>query len=108
MACSHQDTPTGLNQVFFADPNILNSIYNTEALNDVFISNFQKDPTLTWQYFGSSYGFFRIYPGTYIQVQTVRLLFVFSLSALEILFNFLFLAFLHDIFLSYLFLSICI
>ncbi|KAF6716341.1 Voltage-dependent calcium channel subunit alpha-2/delta-4 [Oryzias melastigma] len=49
--------------VYNKDPNILNSIYNTEALNDVFISNFQKDPTLTWQYFGSSYGFFRIYPG---------------------------------------------
>lgn len=46
-----------------ADPNILNAIYNSEALNDVYISNFQKDPTLTWQYFGSSTGFFRIYPG---------------------------------------------
>lgn len=46
-----------------ADPNILNAIYNSEALNDVFISNFQKDPTLTWQFFGSSTGFFRIYPG---------------------------------------------
>lgn len=45
------------------DPNILNAIYNSEALNDVFIGNFQKDPTLTWQYFGSSTGFFRIYPG---------------------------------------------
>lgn len=36
----------------------------SEALNDVFIENFQKDPTLTWQYFGSSTGFFRLYPGT--------------------------------------------
>lgn len=50
----------------WADPNILNAIYNSEALNDVFISNFKKDPTLTWQYFGSSYGFFRIYPGKFI------------------------------------------
>ncbi|KAG7254818.1 hypothetical protein CRUP_005103 [Coryphaenoides rupestris] len=49
--------------VYNRDPNILNGIYNSEALNDVFISNFQKDPTLTWQYFGSSTGFFRIYPG---------------------------------------------
>lgn len=48
-----------------ADPIILNAIYNTEALNDVFISNFLKDPTLTWQYFGSSTGFFRIYPGQF-------------------------------------------
>ncbi|XP_013870406.1 voltage-dependent calcium channel subunit alpha-2/delta-4 [Austrofundulus limnaeus] len=49
--------------VYNKDPNILNAIYNSEALNDVFISNFQRDPTLTWQYFGSSFGFFRIYPG---------------------------------------------
>ncbi|XP_038561323.1 voltage-dependent calcium channel subunit alpha-2/delta-4-like [Micropterus salmoides] len=49
--------------VYNKDPNIINAIYNSEALNDVFISNFQKDPTLTWQYFGSSTGFFRIYPG---------------------------------------------
>lgn len=37
----------------------------SEALNDVFISNFEKDPTLTWQYFGSSTGFFRLYPGNH-------------------------------------------
>ncbi|XP_062419060.1 voltage-dependent calcium channel subunit alpha-2/delta-4 isoform X2 [Pungitius pungitius] len=49
--------------VYNKDPNILNGIYNSEALNDVFIANFQKDPTLTWQFFGSSTGFFRIYPG---------------------------------------------
>ncbi|CAJ1055922.1 voltage-dependent calcium channel subunit alpha-2/delta-4-like [Xyrichtys novacula] len=49
--------------VYNKDPNILNAIYNSEALNDVFIGNFQKDPTLTWQYFGSSTGFFRVYPG---------------------------------------------
>ncbi|XP_061578176.1 voltage-dependent calcium channel subunit alpha-2/delta-4-like isoform X4 [Cololabis saira] len=49
--------------VYNKDPNILNAIYNSEALNDVYISNFLKDPTLTWQYFGSSFGFFRIYPG---------------------------------------------
>lgn len=47
-----------------SDPDILNGVYMSEALNDVFISNFQKDPTLTWQFFGSSTGFFRLYPGT--------------------------------------------
>lgn len=35
----------------------------SEALNPVFVENFQRDPTLTWQYFGSSAGFFRIFPG---------------------------------------------
>ncbi|OWK03584.1 hypothetical protein Celaphus_00013844, partial [Cervus elaphus hippelaphus] len=43
---------------------ILNGIYMSEALNAVFVENFQRDPTLTWQYFGSSTGFFRIYPDT--------------------------------------------
>lgn len=54
-----------------ADPNILNAIYNSEALNDVFMSNFLKDPTLTWQYFGSSTGFFRIYPGETVGEKTL-------------------------------------
>ncbi|XP_026219388.1 voltage-dependent calcium channel subunit alpha-2/delta-4 isoform X2 [Anabas testudineus] len=49
--------------VYNRDPDILNGVYMSEALNDVFIENFQKDPTLTWQYFGSSTGFFRLYPG---------------------------------------------
>uniref|UniRef100_A0A8C1XH36 Calcium channel, voltage-dependent, alpha 2/delta subunit 4b n=1 Tax=Cyprinus carpio TaxID=7962 RepID=A0A8C1XH36_CYPCA len=49
--------------VYNKDPNILNGVYMSEALNDIFINNFQKDPTLTWQYFGSSSGFFRLYPG---------------------------------------------
>ncbi|KAG7255104.1 hypothetical protein CRUP_035635 [Coryphaenoides rupestris] len=49
--------------VFNKDPGILNGVYMSEALNDVFVDNFQQDPTLTWQYFGSSTGFLRLYPG---------------------------------------------
>uniref|UniRef100_A0A3B5M9T9 Calcium voltage-gated channel auxiliary subunit alpha2delta 4 n=1 Tax=Xiphophorus couchianus TaxID=32473 RepID=A0A3B5M9T9_9TELE len=49
--------------VYNRDPDILNGVYMSEALNDIFIDNFQKDPTLTWQYFGSATGFFRLYPG---------------------------------------------
>lgn len=49
--------------VYNKDPDIVNGVYMSEALDDVFIDNFQKDPTLTWQYFGSSTGFFRLYPG---------------------------------------------
>uniref|UniRef100_A0A8C6EDB7 Calcium voltage-gated channel auxiliary subunit alpha2delta 4 n=1 Tax=Microcebus murinus TaxID=30608 RepID=A0A8C6EDB7_MICMU len=49
--------------VYSKDPDILNGVYMSEALNPVFVENFQRDPTLTWQYFGSSTGFFRIYPG---------------------------------------------
>ncbi|KAJ8386911.1 hypothetical protein AAFF_G00165080 [Aldrovandia affinis] len=49
--------------VYNKDPEILNGVYMSEALNTVFISNFKKDATLTWQYFGSSTGFFRLFPG---------------------------------------------
>uniref|UniRef100_A0A2K5HZ40 VWFA domain-containing protein n=1 Tax=Colobus angolensis palliatus TaxID=336983 RepID=A0A2K5HZ40_COLAP len=59
--------------VYNKDPDILNGVYMSEALNAVFVENFQRDPTLTWQYFGSATGFFRIYPGKdteYIQAAT--------------------------------------
>ncbi|KAM9674102.1 voltage-dependent calcium channel subunit alpha-2/delta-4 [Trichechus inunguis] len=59
-AVSSVQLPTN---VYNKDPNILNGVYMSEALNPVFVENFQRDPTLTWQYFGSSTGFFRIYPG---------------------------------------------
>uniref|UniRef100_A0A8C5X8U9 Calcium voltage-gated channel auxiliary subunit alpha2delta 4 n=1 Tax=Malurus cyaneus samueli TaxID=2593467 RepID=A0A8C5X8U9_9PASS len=49
--------------VYNKDPAILNGVYMSEALNPVFVDNFERDPTLTWQYFGSSTGFFRLYPG---------------------------------------------
>ncbi|KAJ7418727.1 Voltage-dependent calcium channel subunit alpha-2/delta-4 [Pitangus sulphuratus] len=45
------------------NPAILNGVYMSEALNPIFVDNFERDPTLTWQYFGSSTGFFRLYPG---------------------------------------------
>ncbi|KAG8438807.1 hypothetical protein GDO86_005121, partial [Hymenochirus boettgeri] len=49
--------------VYNKDPDILNGVYMSEALNPIFVENFHRDPTLTWQYFGSSTGFFRLYPG---------------------------------------------
>ncbi|XP_053340025.1 voltage-dependent calcium channel subunit alpha-2/delta-3 [Clarias gariepinus] len=45
------------------DPDIVNGVYWSEALNKVFVDNFEKDPSLIWQYFGSAKGFFRQYPG---------------------------------------------
>ncbi|KAM6980754.1 voltage-dependent calcium channel subunit alpha-2/delta-3 [Aplochiton taeniatus] len=45
------------------DPDIVNGVYWSEALNKVFVENFERDPSLTWQYFGSAKGFFRQYPG---------------------------------------------
>ncbi|XP_063072707.1 voltage-dependent calcium channel subunit alpha-2/delta-3 [Engraulis encrasicolus] len=45
------------------DPAIVNGVYWSEALNKVFVDNFDRDPSLIWQYFGSAKGFFRQYPG---------------------------------------------
>uniref|UniRef100_A0A6I8T2D5 Calcium channel, voltage-dependent, alpha 2/delta subunit 3 n=1 Tax=Xenopus tropicalis TaxID=8364 RepID=A0A6I8T2D5_XENTR len=49
--------------VYNKDPEIVNGIYWSEALNKVFVDNFDRDPSLIWQYFGSAKGFFRQYPG---------------------------------------------
>ncbi|KAG9483621.1 hypothetical protein GDO78_009508, partial [Eleutherodactylus coqui] len=49
--------------VYNKDPEIVNGIYWSESLNKVFVDNFDRDPSLIWQYFGSAKGFFRQYPG---------------------------------------------
>lgn len=49
-----------------ADSAIVNGVYWSEALNRVFVDNFERDPSLTWQYFGSAKGFFRQYPGNFM------------------------------------------
>lgn len=49
--------------LFFLDSAIVNGVYWSEALNKVFVDNFERDPSLIWQYFGSAKGFFRQYPG---------------------------------------------
>lgn len=40
----------------------MNSILWSKGLNEIFIKNYQSDPSLSWQYFGSSHGTLRFYP----------------------------------------------
>ncbi|KAI8477886.1 Voltage-dependent calcium channel subunit alpha-2/delta-4, partial [Branchiostoma belcheri] len=49
--------------VYNEAPDVLNAVKWSKKLDPVFIENGKMDPTLTWQYFGSSTGFFRQYPG---------------------------------------------
>ncbi|KAJ2948102.1 hypothetical protein O0L34_g9898 [Tuta absoluta] len=43
-------------------PEVIKSIHWSEGLDTHFINNYQSDPTLSWQYFGSSTGYMRHYP----------------------------------------------
>lgn len=38
----------------------------------MFVDNFERDPSLIWQYFGSAKGFFRQYPGKENMGQVAR------------------------------------
>lgn len=42
---------------------VVKDIQWSQELDSIFISNYQKDPTLSWQFFGSSLGFMRQFPG---------------------------------------------
>ncbi|XP_031336712.1 voltage-dependent calcium channel subunit alpha-2/delta-3 isoform X2 [Photinus pyralis] len=42
---------------------VLNAIHWSEHLDPLFVSNYDGDPSLSWQFFGSSTGFLRRYPG---------------------------------------------
>ena len=48
---------------FDAGPDVMNGILWSEQLDRIFMTNYESDPSLTWQYFGSSTGFMRQYPG---------------------------------------------
>ncbi|KAH9641729.1 hypothetical protein HF086_003855 [Spodoptera exigua] len=43
--------------------NARNAILWSKGLNDIFLKNYNSDPSLSWQYFGSSHGILRFYPG---------------------------------------------
>lgn len=44
---------------------VISGIKWSEELDKTFRNNYKLDPTLSWQYFGSSTGFMRQFPGTF-------------------------------------------
>ncbi|CAH1392783.1 unnamed protein product [Nezara viridula] len=48
--------------VFDLGGDVKKSLLWSEELDETFITNFHADPTMSWQYFGSSTGFLRHYP----------------------------------------------
>lgn len=49
--------------LFFLDPLVVNALRWSEHLDPVFVNNYEVDPTLSWQFYGSSTGFLRRFPG---------------------------------------------
>jgi len=45
-----------------AGPKVLEALQWSEALDEVFVQNYNSDPALSWQYFGSDTGILRHYP----------------------------------------------
>ncbi|GFO18775.1 voltage-dependent calcium channel subunit alpha-2/delta-2-like [Plakobranchus ocellatus] len=46
-----------------SNPDVINTVLLTRKLEDTFRQNAAKDPLLRWQYFGSTTGVTRLYPG---------------------------------------------
>ncbi|CAK9822577.1 Voltage-dependent calcium channel subunit alpha-2/delta-3 [Anthophora retusa] len=67
---SHFGGPVNLNMsavhvptnVYERASNVIRAIKWSEELDRIFISNYEQDPSLSWQYFGSATGFMRQYP----------------------------------------------
>lgn len=51
--------------ILFQDKDAQIAIRWSEALDEIFRQNYKSDPALSWQYFGSSFGIMRHYPGMF-------------------------------------------
>ncbi|KAH8020497.1 hypothetical protein HPB51_002446 [Rhipicephalus microplus] len=49
-------------EIFDEDPEVLNGLKWSQALDAAFRQNAEKDPDLLWQYFGSKVGYMRMFP----------------------------------------------
>lgn len=59
--------------VYDRAPDVIKAIKWSKELNEIFISNYADDPTLSWQYFASSYGFLRQFPAAKWEMHPVDL-----------------------------------
>ncbi|XP_044586279.1 voltage-dependent calcium channel subunit alpha-2/delta-3 isoform X2 [Cotesia glomerata] len=50
--------------VYDRAPDVIRAIKWSEELDQTFINNYEHDPSISWQYFGSVTGFMRQYPAT--------------------------------------------
>lgn len=52
-----------MRNIFLTDGEVQNQIAWSEHLDPLFVNNYEIDPSLSWQYYASSSGFMRRYPG---------------------------------------------
>ncbi|CAD6226810.1 GSCOCG00005924001-RA-CDS, partial [Cotesia congregata] len=45
------------------DSQVSSGLQWSDHLDPLFVNNYESDPTLSWQYFGSTSGFLRRFPG---------------------------------------------
>ncbi|XP_045449056.1 voltage-dependent calcium channel subunit alpha-2/delta-3 [Melitaea cinxia] len=57
-SCVHVPT-----NIFYKEDDALGAILWSKELTETFINNYNSDPSLVWQYFGSAHGVLRFYPG---------------------------------------------
>ncbi|XP_075975243.1 ca[2+] channel Muscle-specific alpha2/delta subunit isoform X2 [Anticarsia gemmatalis] len=57
-SCVHVPT-----NIYDEENKTLSAILWSKGLNDIFTKNYKSDPSLSWQYFGSSQGILRFFPG---------------------------------------------
>ncbi|XP_077284622.1 voltage-dependent calcium channel subunit straightjacket isoform X2 [Arctopsyche grandis] len=59
--------------VYDRSPEVIQAIKWSENLDSIFINNYRVDPSLSWQFFGSSTGFMRHYPAMEWKAEPVDL-----------------------------------
>lgn len=52
-----------LRNIYYLAKEVIKGIKWSEELDKTFRNNYKEDPTMSWQYFGSSTGFMRQFPG---------------------------------------------
>lgn len=63
----------------FAEGAAAGAIQWSESLDEVFVRNYNRDPALSWQYFGSTTGIMRHYPGSFNYFSVLKSTFDYSL-----------------------------
>lgn len=80
------NTYTNLRLISLVACDVIKDIQWSQNLDRVFLDNYKIDPTLSWQFFGSSTGFMRQFPGIVIIVNlamNLKIIFILCIKKLQ-------------------------